>query len=318
MKKLFYKILIFLVILIIAQIAIYELIVPKISEITRLDSFLAQNTSVLFFGDSVVAYADPIDTNRESIAGMLAKLNTQDSIGDVSRDGYLPVLYEAMMEHISHSNHKPKAIILPINLASLSLPWFMVPGEQFEKERFQLTVHPSFMGDFWRPLAILGIVKANTVSQKEFLDTPVYYGTKLLGTLFDFTKTKKFSSTTAEEMKSSYIVRYMSDLSIDSPTLEPLKRLVKLAVENNITVYSYITPINYQEGVRLIGNDFLDQNRHTIGVVCSLFEAQGFPCLNLAFSVASKDFQFPEGKASEHLKENGRMKVAQELYRLIK
>lgn len=50
-------------------------------------------------------------------------------------------------------------------------------------------------------------------------------------------------------------------------------------------------------------------------VVCAVLKKEGVPCLNLVFSVGSKNFE--HRLPNEHMKESGRNIVADELVRFI-
>lgn len=303
MKNLFKKILLFIGIVIVAQVFIYEYLIQPIPVISLLQERLDAGDQILYFGDSVIDLADETDTDKSSIAQMLGKLVPSYPIGDVSREGL--GAYDAMIDYVSRSPKKPEAVIIHINLVTFSTAWDLIPGMQFAKERFLLTARTPFIADFYRPLAISRAIDFNPVTEKEFLNGSVYYGDKKIGTVEEFLNT---------DIRSSYIVRYMYNLHPEHRRLAMLENAIDTAQRAGMKPYVYITPINYKTGAKLIGNDFPKQITHNVEVICSIVKSRGIPCLDLSSAVNPEDFQHNNGYPTEHLKQKGREIVAKGIY----
>jgi hypothetical protein len=325
MKKLFGKFLILLIAILVGQVVVARYVVPSIPSLTfgipgigKLDTYLNLNDRypILFFGDSIIkAYAEN-DKDKSSIPEMLAKVDSRLKIGDMSSPGYGLGVFEAMVSHIENSDKKPKAIIIPINLRSFSPQWDMRPEYQFEKEIFFLT-HGKFVFYFSKPLGIFHAININSVNQDTFRKQPIYYGDTVVGEVGKYEDKAQLPNIDSSVVKDFYIYDYMGNLKTNHRKLQSLRNIALIAKENGVKVYVYITPIDYEEGAKLVGQDFIKQTKYNAELVCSISTENGLPCLNLAFAVRDADFA-THVLPNEHMKEAGRKFVAQKLADFIK
>jgi hypothetical protein len=83
--------------------------------------------------------------------------------------------------------------------------------------------------------------------------------------------------------------------------------------ELNIRVLTYITPINYQGGERLVGDGFINLIRANVDVVrysiASFLDKDDVRFLDLEEAFSS-DYFFNADEASEHLNQRGRAQLA--------
>ena len=91
-----------------------------------------------------------------------------------------------------------------------------------------------------------------------------------------------------------------------------LNNIIDLAGETGIKLYIYLTPINFEEGARYVGPDFIKQTTTNAEVVCSVIKEKNLSCLNLAFSLNSGYFASPI-YPNEHLDEKGRKFIAEQI-----
>lgn len=320
MRPLFYKSFFFLISIILAQ-AIIGLdleFAPSMPEMALINSYLDQKYDVIYFGDSIIKTIDVSDRDTSSIVQMIAKLSSTPSVGVLSHGSYHPGIYEPYLDYISRQVHKPKAVIIPVNLASFSPALDAQPAYQFEKEKFLLTSRTPFAGSFFRPLAIFGVIDANTISWEKYWESPVFYKEKQVGVVRDFIDPKKLSSATPANIRDIYIYRYMYDLHSDHRKLLSLRNAINIAHKAGISVYVYITPVNYVGGDVYVGHDFSPQIERNADIVCAVVKLEDAPCLNLSLKIDDSHFypstldvpDFP----SEHLKQAGRAFVAGEVY----
>ncbi|MDO8743456.1 MAG: hypothetical protein Q7J30_02830, partial [Candidatus Azambacteria bacterium] len=161
MKKFFYQLIIFIVLVVISQAVVARYITPYYPERLLLDKYSREKRQIIYFGDSVIKYAGTDDKDKSTVVEMLSKINPSITIGDISHGGYYLKIDEAVFKYILKSPNKPKAIVLPINLHSFS-PGVKGPGYQFEKEIFYLKM-PRLITYFYKPLAIFKAININTV-----------------------------------------------------------------------------------------------------------------------------------------------------------
>ncbi len=303
------SLLLFVTLLMIGQILIGHYLFHWDGQVGILDANLRGQPSVLFYGDSVIKDSPADEQNHASIASFLASDLIETPVTDLSYGGRDATFFAGMTEHIVRSGFKPTALIVPINLRSFSPEWNQRPILQFDREKFFLQ-HPAVLGYFFQPLAIFHAFKVPSVSQNEFLNSPVRYGTTTIGLVKDFETLK---SNDPDFRRKRFIYSYMGSIDKDNKELVALGELVRLAKQAGIPVYTYITPINYRDGTLLIGKDFIPRIKENTNTICAVVTAAGAPCLNLAITLSTDNFSTTE-VAAEHLKEGGRKFVAHEIY----
>ena len=274
-----------------------------------LDKYLNDRTQIIYFGDSVIKYAGPDDKDKSTIVEMLSKINPTSTIGDISHGGYYLKIDEEIFKYILKSPNKPEAIILPINLHSFS-PGVKGPGYQFEKEIFYLKM-PRLVTYFYKPLAIFKAININTVAYSDYAKLPVYYGKEKIGVAGDFDNPAIYDPTT-ENIRKLYVFTFMQNLDKNHEQIKLLDNMIDLANKTGIKLYVYLTPINFEEGAKYVGPDFIKQTTANAKVVCSILKEKNLPCLNLAFSLNSGYFASPI-YPNEHVNERGRKFIAEQI-----
>jgi hypothetical protein len=308
--KFLYKTVVVVIIVIIGQIVIGKYFIRPIPEMTLINKDLAEKYQVIYFGDSVLDTVAPGDTDKSTIVQMLSKLASSTTIADFSHGAYHLGIYDSYVQYMAHSSSKPQAVIVPINLAEFSPGWDMRPGYQFDEENFDLTTPVPFAQYFFRPLAIFQAIHA--VTEEQYEKTPVYRGTAVVGTVAEFSEPLKYASITPAHMADQFVFDYMYNLTPMHRKLVSLQHLIATARAAGIAVYVYITPIDYENGVKYVGPDFLSQTKANTDVICSVLASNNMPCLNLAFSLRSNIFNYPV-YANEHMKQQGRLFVATQI-----
>ena len=307
MKKLFYSTIGFVIIVLVAQILIGRYLMTPIPEMALIKTDLEEKYQVIYFGDSVLYTVAPTDTDKSTIPQMLSKILPGESIANFSHGAYHLGIYDSYVKYIARSSDKPQAIIVPINLAEFSPGWDMQPGYQFDEENFDLTTDIPFASYFFRPLAIFQAIHA--VTNDQFMSTPVYRGTTRIGTVADFIRPPIDPVDVPRYMGNQFVFDYMYNLEPNQRKLLSLEDLIQRAQKAGIAVDIYITPIDYQNGIKYAGPDFLPQVKANTELICTIVKTYNIPCLNLAFTLPSSVFNYPV-YPNEHLKQQGRMFVA--------
>jgi hypothetical protein len=313
MLKFWSKLLLILLIIFFAQlVAAHYLGTSTVPEISLLKKYLQDKYDLIYLGDSVIKSAPDDEADKASISEILAKIRPELKIGDLTRGAYNPTIYETLLSYISRSPYRPKAVIIAINLRSFSPEWDRRPEYQFEKEKLFLSSSIPFFASFFKPLAVFRAINVTTVTYEDWFNTPVYNGLLKVGTVQDFENQKKFNLINEDNIRAKYIYEYLYSLDSEQRELKSLEKTIALAKAAGIQVYVYLTPIDYQEGKKYLGDDFIKQTSANANLICSVIKEQGLPCLNLAFSLDSSYFNHP-AYPNEHLKSEGRKFVAEHI-----
>ena len=302
----------FIFLLLVGQVLIARYVFKWNAQVTMLDTDLRSHTDILYFGDSIIKSSPDSDISHASIAEFLASLLSDKTVADVSQGAADAKLFAAMTDYIARTaDGKPQAIIIPINLRSFSPQWYRRPVYQFERQKFILR-QPILLRYFFQPLAAFHTLKVPAISQDEFLNSPVYLGTSTVGLVKDF-EYLDTTSTTTDIHRQKFIYAYMSSIGNTSEELLALEEALRIGKKAGIPIYVYITPINYKNGALFVGKDFIPRIEEDVRTICDHVTVLGDPCLNLAFSLGTENFD-STGYPSEHLNEDGRRYVAQEVY----
>ena len=170
---------------------------------------------------------------------------------------------------------------------------------------------PRFVTYFYKPLAIFKAININTVAYSDYAQLPVYYGKEKIGVAGDFDNPFVYSPD-VESVRKLYVFTFMQNLDKNHEQFKLLNNIIDLAGETGIKLYIYLTPINFEEGARYVGPDFIKQTTANAEVVCSVIKEKNLPCLNLAFSLNSGYFVKPF-YVNEHVNEKGRKFIAEQI-----
>jgi acetyl esterase/lipase len=315
---------IFVLVLAVAQVLVAGLFPAEIPpEILHLDAYLADGVDVIYFGDSTLIYPLGQVTTGEILQEMLPNA----TVGEIAHPAYNLDLYLHYVRYILRAPRQPRVIIVPVNMRSFSPEWDMRPGYQFEEEKKTLALGPVLARVLARPLAILGAFRS-PISQAAFLNTTVYNGDTPIGTVADLERVTEQdalgelqrdtefsyhdvlpSEDDAEAMAQALIYRYTTRLTPDHRQLRALREIARLCDKAGVQVVFYVTPINYQQGQRFVGDAFRTTLRGKIDLVQSVLAGgTDAPLLDLGFDLEA--FAFVD---MEHLRESGKTYVAEQL-----
>lgn len=284
------------------------------------DSRWMTGSDILYLGDSVVERVSWHDNDKRTLDRMVAEtLDGKYSLLCIAQAAYHFRVYYHLLEVLRCMRNKPELVILPVNMRCFSPQWDLNPSWQFEEEILALKAYPQTR----KIPAIRGNADALTYSETErnlALNLP-FTELKCLGQFLDIIKNiptdpqGKF-----RRRKQIYILHYLNTLQRNHRRLEYLGKTLDLLSELNIRALLYITPINYEGGMRHVGARFMDIVRANAKVVQDYIypwlrkDRVGF--LNLQERLTSDHF-FHADELTEHLNQTGRMMVAQALVKKI-
>jgi hypothetical protein len=287
----------------------------------RLDT---EPVDVLFLGDSVVAAVGECDVGDRGLDGWLEDLTTH-SLLSVSEGAFAPLMYRDLLDVVSERRFKPRLLLFPINLRSFSDDWYNEPGYQFELERLRARVR---FGSFsLADLAeFLKLRYSSSIEERknDRLLEHVVAGDRDLGTREAVLARARIPAEPAlecdpameeryrEELGIRFTLNYMGSVEPDHPWFQDLLATVAKARRSGIEVLTYVTPINVEDGARLVGPALVERVRANTEVIIQVLRDHDIPYLDLSRSLARERF-IDRRCACEHVDDHGRRFIADEL-----
>jgi len=270
---------------------------------------------VLYFGDSVVERISRDDLNRSTLGELVSEYLKGIPTCCISHSAYNPKIYYYLLSSIEKMKRYPKIIILPINLRCFSPQWDLNPKWQFGNE---IGIIKAFLKNPAREICGLPEEEEKAPSlMNAFYSIPVTYPETSFKKIGQFQKIIETSPTTEDErvfrLKQIFIFHYMHALVPDHPKLTYLSNTLDLLMKMGIHAVIYVTPINYQAGLKYAGDVFLDKIKANSLTIYNTLESR-LESPNLSYNDFSQIFTsekfFNMDCATEHLNENGRMELA--------
>ena len=303
-----------------------------------LEAFDQQNkraTDILYFGDSVIQRISKYDENIQTLGEMVAKRfepNYKTCV--LAHSAYTPKIFLSLSRVLKITRKRPKLIILPVNIRSLSPQWDCYPSWQFKREIlaiWKFRKHPLRKIPRLIPSDQLPI---NQRKMRNFKYRKVNYPFTKYNQINQFLELIKSKPNEPLEIKQRwriiFIYHYLNTLRQDHHQLRSLKQLLELLFKLNVFTVIYLTPINYQAGVRLIGQEFTRIVSKNIAVlkqsIAKDYEKQDSNKVikkpGLLFvdwsMMLSENLFFHINDPTEHLNEVGRIKLANAIVDLIR
>jgi acetyl esterase/lipase len=210
-------------------------------------------------------------------------------------------------------------------MRSFSPEWDLRPGYQFDKEKRTLNMGLLVSRILYRPLHIFGFYQPS-ISQETYLNATVYEGDTPVGTVRDFEELAdedavadqgdtRFayhdalpSSEDEDALRQALVYRYMYRLRPEQRQLQAMLEIAKLGRESGVEIVFYVTPINYQQGERFLGEAFGRTLEENVALVESLVDDRKATILDVSTDLEA--FAFVD---MEHLREAGKEHVSSRL-----
>lgn len=267
---------------------------PEYRELTKVGY---NNVDVVVFGSSVNKYYAPQDTDKRSITDMLDNERHDDVIVGISHGGYHLEIFYSFLQKIARLDKKP-ILVIPINLRSFSPEWNLRPAYQFRREKGLLE-----FGLFYSFLS-----KYPGINEITFENTEVAYN-EVVGTVKEY---EKVTQDTLLEQKKGFVYHYMQPIDENHKKIEALKAIKNLALEKNIKVLFYITPIDYERARELNITGFDRQVDNNILKIKKTLEDKKPALLDLSKFLNHSYFSYYL-RPNEHLNMYGKLKVVKEI-----
>lgn len=292
------------------------------------DAYNGENSPAhLLFGDSVALRVADDDICHETLEDLLAAELGGHSACCISHSAFHSQVYCLFCNCLPKLRHRPRSVIIPINLRSFSLSWDLHPDYQFLWETATLD-------DFARGVdGVRPRIESTPVARAVFQAAPLHLPSGEIRPVGEFLEviasrvTKDFGSAWKSRIRDIFTFHYVHNLYPAHRKLRYLGSAVKNLQRSGIGVGLYVTPINYRAGNKYVGESFercvsnnitiIEKYLRNIGVkVIKDSEltqvgrkAFGPSMVNLAYECGESDFFTPHN-ATEHLRYTARKNLA--------
>jgi len=280
------------------------------------DSRWKQGEDILLFGDSVTERIAWQDTDKRSLDQMtLSMLSDKKSLVCISQGAYHFNVYLHFLRLLRTTRHRPKLVVLPVNMRCFSPQWDLNPAWQFEEEIQALMAYPTTKKIPAIRINADALPFPETDWNMEF-DFP-HTDLRRVSQFFELIRNiPEDLDGKFYRRKQIYIFHYLKKISQEHRRMQSLVKILDLLKELRIPVLVYVTAVNYQGGVRHVGLEFIDGLRANLAVLQKAIDpymrTDLVHFLNLQEALKSEHF-FHADELTEHLNQFGRLKLARAL-----
>lgn len=281
-----------------------------------------KNPSILYFGDSVCERISRHDVNTCPLAELVKKkLEDYASLEYITHSAYHSIVYYYFLRIFQIFPAKPRLIIIPINIRSFSPQWDLNPAWQFNDE---INILRKFLKNPNIDLHLPDITDKE-ISYDKFNEVKIRYPMTDFDTIGKFRKLIDTHPGQTDEkkyrLKQIFIYHYMHKLKASNRKLRFFKKIDDYLSEKYIKHIFYLTPINYQAGIRIVGDYFnkvIDQNINTVKKIIHVNKKRRFAVFKDYSKLFQSDLFFHSDLSTEHLNEKGRILLAEKIVSDVK
>jgi hypothetical protein len=280
-----------------------------------LESVVRSAPDVLYLGDSTLLSVAVSEPDPRPLTHLIRERLPGLSIGFVQGPSFGPEMYRDAVGYMLAAGYRPRAIVFPINLRSFSEFWDQMPQFQFSEERLRLRRGDAFALGLCRPLStyhLFSLLEGYPRSEEEYDRIRVQRGDRMLGTLGLLFKDGHPERRQGDLFSALYLYR----LSKDHRKVKALEELASVCRNHGIPLLAYATPVDVETGHRELGVDVRSPLAQNLEIIRGALGIEGGQWRDLVALLGSADFdwnRFP----NEHLKSRGRIRLADDVARLI-
>ncbi len=281
---------------------------------------------VLYFGDSVVERVSRDDADTRPLGQMVSDgLAHRYETCVVSYSALRPDGYLALSRVLGITRSRPRLALLPVNVRCFSPQWDWNPSFDFAREIAAIEAYCRAPGR-----GIPRLIPTNKLPVR-FWKRWAFHRRRVCYPLAEPDRVGGFARVIATKpadaaavdfrWRQIFIFHYLHPLAADHRQMRALGHLLRQLRALDVRVLSYVTPINYQAGVRLVGEEFATRVSETVGKVLSLVAEEGGEApVDPAgrrqavadwSSLLPEDCFFHRNEPTEHLNERGRRRLAE-------
>jgi hypothetical protein len=258
---------------------------------------------VVYFGESVLDFVGPRDTDQRRLPTMLAD-QLGGSLLAVHGGGYHAELLATYLELLAQRPHRPRVVVLPLWVRGRFLPWIEHPRFGHVDALARLGA----LGPQTPPWRVRGSLRRATAA-----DFAAYYRLPhptLLGdlTVGDYAVPLKAGTVAdpQERLALLYAHHHGALLRDGSDALAAVTRMGEAARALGCGIVAYQTPLSVQTGTAVLGEAFHERVQANFDLMDRAF---GGPVLPTGMAFDEAEFIDPTD-GSEHLNERGRARLA--------
>lgn len=268
---------------------------------------------IVYFGDSVLERISRNDSDRRTLVELIStKVSKYAEIVRLSHGAAHPGLFYALLQFLIELHQRPSIVVIPINMRCFSPQWNHNPQWQFE-EYLDAIQKCKASANKTVPLVpeIETTVRRDPIFETRLVDCP---GTTCR-TVHDFREIilSKPSDPVGIRVRwrELFIFHYLPRLPRNHRRLVSLLDIHQLCEQERISTIFYVTPINYQAGLRLVDGPFADRFAENIQIVMSSLHSTSCSIV-VDWSRELDDHHFFHADdPTEHLNEIGRARLAE-------
>lgn len=283
---------------------------PALVDIVNAFSGDPQHPKVLLFGDSVLERTSKHDGDLRTLAALIQACMVDQDVLSISHSAFNPTMYAALARVVAHRPRRPVLAILPVNLRCFSPQWDLNPAWQFHQE---LAVIERFLADQRTVVTPIADIRETSDFFTEFDSTPVNYPLSQLSSIGEFRALVRTQptddATRLQRSREIFVYHYTHPLRPVHRRLRALREAVMTLTDAGCRVLTYLTPLNHEAGVRLVGEQFRAVLRGNSATVVSALSGLSGLVSDWTEQLPDVSF-FHEDLATEHLNERGRVLLA--------
>lgn len=274
--------------------------------------------NLLVYGDSVSERVSNSDTNKKKLFEMIHhKIGNDISYYHITHSAYYADIYNLYIRYILSLDIKIDEIIVPINLRNFSPQWDYNPIYQCMSHISALKLLLENKNIAIRDEQNNSLKTVNDFFESEvnYIGSPYKYIHNFQNIVMSAPKTE---NDKIERKKIIFTYHYMNKIDQYHHKFKPFEDMVELCNKNKIKLFLYLTPINYEGGVKFVGKSFSDNLRSNAATVCnqilkSVKADLGALTIKDFSMLLTSDFFFNREETTEHLNENGRILLAENI-----
>jgi hypothetical protein len=293
----------------------------RFSDVHWISRRLSGTLDIVYLGDSVLDAVFDDDSDRSTLDRMLANQLLLRQVTQLSLPAHNPDMFEVICDYMSYRDIKPRTAVVPVNMRSFSPSWEKRFSYQFSEEK-RLLSNPFLYRLLIKPLKIFKYNK-DFIERDVLESTPVFDGDREIGTVAlllsqmwyveDVRKQYPGLQITEKLKRNSIAFQYLYTMDENNSRLQSLVDTALKLREMEINAVFYLTPINYEFAV-----DYYDQSARgrieaNAELVKRVMAKHGFEVLDYTFSLGRDKFGDIRLFPNEHLREQGRLFLAEQL-----
>lgn len=279
--------------------------------LNAIDNHLAQDRQVLFFGDSTVFTIEKLDADMRSLSQMTAAELGGEILGEVAYPAYSLTQFDLFVQYLARLEKKPRVLVMPVNIRSFSASWDPRPDWQFQKEKLFVQYDALPLRVLFDPLVIFKapVFNLTPIEMGDYMEMPVYNGDQIAGKVKDF-----YIDITRPpanpDLRRQFIFCYMLRIAPEHRKAQSLRNLIETANKMGVRLVLYITPIDHESGVEMLGPEFDTRLAENVQTITRVVQEAGGTIHDLSRFMSKQEFCPPPFMPNDHLKDVGRRKLA--------